>query len=331
VLQGRKRLATTLTGMLALGVLLVPAPSQAEPDIDDVRAKVDRLYHEGEVATERYHDAKLKLTDLRKDLAALKADEKAQASEVSRIQSMVDEAVASQYEGQALSATGELFLSDDPRQFLDELTTVDAYNGTQADVMAEYAIESEALEIRREAVAERAAELKRTEQVLAEEKAKADEKLAEAEEVLAELEAEERAELAAQASRGSSSRVPTNIDVPASGRASAAVEYALAQVGDAYVYGASGPSAFDCSGLTMMAWAQAGVGLPHSSGAQMGSGAPVSSGSLQPGDLVFYYSPVSHVGIYIGNGQIVHAANPSTGVQVAPVFSMPYSGAVRPG
>ena len=124
-------------------------------------------------------------------------------------------------------------------------------------------------------------------------------------------------------------RLPS--DVPVSGRAAAAVKYALAQVGDSYVYGAAGPSAFDCSGLTMMAWAQAGVGLPHSSSAQMGSGTPVSSSSLQPGDLVFYYSPVSHVGMYIGNGMIVHAANPSSGVTTAPVNSMPYSGAVRPG
>jgi cell wall-associated NlpC family hydrolase len=124
-------------------------------------------------------------------------------------------------------------------------------------------------------------------------------------------------------------RLPTN--VPVSGRAAAAVNYALAQVGDSYVYGAAGPNAFDCSGLTMMAWAQAGVGLPHSSSAQQGSGTPVSSSSLQPGDLVFYYSPVSHVAIYIGGGRIVHAANPSTGVAVAGVFSMPYSGAVRPG
>ena len=105
----------------------------------------------------------------------------------------------------------------------------------------------------------------------------------------------------------------------------------MGQVGDSYVYGAAGPDSFDCSGLTMMAWAQGGVSLPHSSGAQMSSGTPVSSSALQPGDLVFYYSPVSHVGIYVGNGQIVHAANPSTDVQMAPVFSMPVSGAVRPG
>ena len=121
-------------------------------------------------------------------------------------------------------------------------------------------------------------------------------------------------------------------DVPASGLARrAAVSYAMAQVGDAYVYGATGPSAFDCSGLTMMAWAQAGVALPHSSSAQYGSGPHIAASDLQPGDLVFYYSPISHVGMYIGNGMIVHAANPGTGVDGPRLNSMPYVGAVRPG
>ena len=120
-------------------------------------------------------------------------------------------------------------------------------------------------------------------------------------------------------------------EAPASGNAAAAVAYARAQVGKAYVYGAAGPSAFDCSGLTMMAWRQAGVSLPHSSGAQYSGGRKVSRSDLQPGDLVFYYQPISHVGIYVGNGQLVHAANPSTGVSVTSVDSMPYSGAVRPG
>jgi cell wall-associated NlpC family hydrolase len=119
--------------------------------------------------------------------------------------------------------------------------------------------------------------------------------------------------------------------VAASGNAGAAVGYAMAQVGDAYVYGASGPSAFDCSGLTSMAWAAAGVSLPHSSSAQYSSGPHVSASDLQPGDLVFYYSPISHVGMYIGNGMIVHAANPGSGVTTAPLNSMPYVGAVRPG
>ena len=89
--------------------------------------------------------------------------------------------------------------------------------------------------------------------------------------------------------------------------------FAMAQVGKAYVFGAAGPSAFDCSGLTMAAWAQAGVSLPHSSSAQYASGRHISESELQPGDLVFYYSPISHVGIYIGNGQIVNALNPGAG------------------
>jgi len=240
----------------------------------------------------------------------------------------VTENLAAQYEGQNISATGQLVLADDPDQFLSELTTLDTYNDVQADAVADFTREAQKLDARRSATQASAAELAKTERTLGKEKASVDAKLSEAKDLLGKLKAEERARMET-ASRSSQPRLPAN--VPVSGRAAAAVNYALAQVGDAYVYGAAGPSAFDCSGLTMMAWAQAGVGLPHSSSAQMGSGTPVSSSSLQPGDLVFYYSPVSHVGIYIGGGRIVHAANPSSGVQVAGVFSMPFSGAVRPG
>jgi cell wall-associated NlpC family hydrolase len=108
------------------------------------------------------------------------------------------------------------------------------------------------------------------------------------------------------------------------------VAYALAQVGDAYVWGAAGPSSWDCSGLTMRAYAQVGVWLPHSSSAQSRMGRPIAASALQPGDLVFYYSPIHHVGIYIGGGMIVNAENPSVGVTITGLYSMPYSGAVRP-
>ncbi|OMQ13893.1 hypothetical protein A7K94_0220440, partial [Modestobacter sp. VKM Ac-2676] len=87
----------------------------------------------------------------------------------------------------------------------------------------------------------------------------------------------------------------------------AAVDTALAQIGDPYVWGAGGPSAFDCSGLTQYAYAAAGIRLPHSSRVQATMGTAVSRAELQPGDLVFFYTPVSHVGMYIGNGKMVHA------------------------
>ncbi len=87
-----------------------------------------------------------------------------------------------------------------------------------------------------------------------------------------------------------------------------AVDTALAQQGDPYVWGGAGPDSFDCSGLVMYAYAAAGIALPHSSNMQSTIGAPVAYSDLQPGDLVFFYSPVSHVAMYIGNGQIVQAS-----------------------
>lgn len=116
-----------------------------------------------------------------------------------------------------------------------------------------------------------------------------------------------------------------------SSRSSTAVSFALSQVGKSYVMGATGPSAYDCSGLMLRAWEKAGVGLPRTSQAQFGAGTSVPTSQLQPGDLVFYYSGISHVGMYIGNGMIVHAANPRSGVKVAPVDQMPLMGARRVG
>ena len=116
-----------------------------------------------------------------------------------------------------------------------------------------------------------------------------------------------------------------------SSRASSAISAATSKVGSTYVWGTSGPSTFDCSGLTSYAYRQVGISLPRSSRAQFSMGTKVAKSDLQPGDLVFYYSPVSHVGIYIGNGKIVDAANPRSGVRITDVNSMPYSGARRVG
>lgn len=325
--NGRNRLITVLSGFALIAAMgfMPSSPAQAKPDIDDVQARVDRLYHEAEQASERYNDVKLELTDLQRDLGSLRSDQERQDARLETVRTQVQDSVVRQYEGQSLTAVGQVVVSEDPQAFLSQLSTMSAFNDMQSQLFDDYATELKALDIRSEATEKRAADVAELEKKLATEKATIDKKLGAAKSLLSDLKAEERESIL---SRGSL-RVPS--DVPASGRAAAAVQYALAQVGDAYVYGAAGPNAFDCSGLTMMAWAQAGVALPHSSSAQFGSGPHVASGDLQPGDLVFYYSPISHVGIYIGNGMIVHAANPSTGVVVSGVFSMPYSGAVRPG
>jgi cell wall-associated NlpC family hydrolase len=217
-------------------------------------------------------------------------------------------------------------LSDDPDTFIAQMTTLSQYNAQQAGIVNDLAVQVGRLEERQRTAQRELDTIARSRTELAREKYAIDKRMSEAKALLGRLKDERQ-----QRVSRSGSRLPVSSAAPASGRAAAAVSYAMAQVGDAYVFGAAGPSAFDCSGLTMMAWAQAGVALPHSSSGQMGYGTPVSLSALQPGDLIFYYSPVSHVGMYIGNGMIVNAENPSVGVRVAPMNSMPISGAVRPG
>jgi cell wall-associated NlpC family hydrolase len=327
VLNGRKRVTAAVAGLglaCALG-MTTATPADAKPDIKDVQAKVDKLYKDADQATENYNEARLRLDALKQELASLRADQHRQDAALSTIRQQLRDSMLQQFEGSNLSAVGQVFISDDPRAFLGQLSTISAFDSLQAGLYRDYSTQLDALRLRRKATEQRAADVAATEKKLAADKTAVESKLADAKELLGRLKEKERQAIL---SRGET-RVPS--DVPASGRAAAAVKYALAQVGDAYVWGAAGPSAFDCSGLTMMAWGTAGVGLPHSSRAQYSSGPHVSEGDLQPGDLVFFYTPISHVGMYIGNGMIVHAANPSAGVRVSPLHSMPYVGAVRPG
>lgn len=323
------RITAALVGAVMVGGLVViPAgTSSADPSISDVRKKVDALYHEAEQAQERYHDVTLELEAVNRDLRASAADQERQKAATEAVRAQVEDTVVAQYEGQTLSAVGQVIVSEDPKAFLNQLSTMTAFQAMQNSLYGDYATELKALRLRTNATDRRAQAVAELQAQLAAEKKQKDDALAKAKAILDKMEAAERERLLREAASGGID--PGNISV--SGRASAAVRFAMAQVGDAYVYGAAGPNAWDCSGLTMVAWAQAGVGLPHSSSAQFGSGVHIPASALQPGDLVFYYSPISHVGMYIGNGLIVHAAHPGAGVRVAGLYSMPFSGAVRPG
>ncbi len=327
---GQKRFLTALTGTCAaLTVTIVPLNAAfAKPDIKDVQARVDRLYAQAEQASERYNDARILRDDLTKQLEAVKADEAAQQQVVDRIEAAVDEAIAAQYEGHAISATSQMATTQDPAAFLTQLTTLSAYNDVQAETLSSYDRAQEALEIRHDAVAARTAELTEVSKRLETEKAQVEAKLAAAKKILASLEEEEMQRYLAAVAAGQVTDVP---HISAGGRAGLAIKYAMAQMGDPYVWGAAGPGSFDCSGLTMMAMRAAGISLPHSSRAQSGMGTRVSVGQLQPGDLVFYYSPVSHVGIYIGGGKIIHAPHSGANVEIASVNRMPITTARRFG
>jgi len=328
VTNGRKRAVGALATLCIAGLggaALTASPSTAAPSIGDVQARVDRLYHQAEKASERYNEARIELHAAQRRLNAVRSDLRGQRRAVDAVRKKVVATVVGQYQSQGgISSTSQVLLSSDPQTFIEQMTTMDEYNTRQAAIVHELSVQVKRLQHRQQTARQQRDSIDRTRTVLGHDKAEIDQRMSDAKALLGRLQDRQL-----PVSR-SGSRVPVSTTA-VSGRAAAAVSYALAQVGKAYVYGAAGPDAFDCSGLTMMAWAQAGVALPHSAAAQMGSGTPVSTSALQPGDLVFYYSPVSHVGIYIGNGMIVNAENPSVGVVEAPVNSMPISGAVRPG
>jgi peptidoglycan DL-endopeptidase CwlO len=123
----------------------------------------------------------------------------------------------------------------------------------------------------------------------------------------------------------------TRSSVTGSSKGAKALAYAKAQLGEPYARSGAGPSSWDCSGLTMMAWGSVGVSLPHSSRQQFGRGQSVAKSDLQLGDLVFFYSDIHHVGLYAGNGQVIHAPRPGKSVEYIKMSYMPYAGARRPG
>jgi peptidoglycan DL-endopeptidase CwlO len=329
VLNGRKSLVSALAAAAIVATVgVIPGGSaQAKPSIEDVQQRVDRLYRAAEQASERYNQVHVQLTHMRGDVKALRADQSRQEHRTETVRRAVADSIVSQYEGDSLSAVGQAVVSEDPTEFVSQLTTMSAFNSMQASQYSSFLTESKALQLRKEATSTQLEQVAALEKEAADSKAAISKNLDDAKSLLDQLKADARERLLA-ASR--SSDVST-ADVPVSGRAAAAVHFAMAQIGKPYVYGAAGPSSYDCSGLTMAAWGAAGVGLPHSSSAQYGSGTHISESQLQPGDLVFYYSPISHVGMYIGNGMIVNAENPSSGIRVTGLHTMPYVGAVRPG
>ena len=348
-----------------LAGLLLASPGAAEPGrgnqpltIHEAQQRISLLNHQAEIASEQLNAARVRLAAARERLATLQADLQYQRARVSALRADVVSSALADYQNAAgLSTTTSFLVADDPEDFLQSLATKTIAEQQQSGLLSQLSQQQRQLGIQKQQAQRELAAVADNKSALAAHNVQLRRKTEQAEAVLHELRAKQRQRLAriqarqaafaeAQASR-SAQRVNTG-GTSASGqgvgaqtgavsaasgssRASVAVSYALAQVGDPYVYGAAGPDAFDCSGLTMAAWAAAGVSIPHASSLQPGAGTPVSVSALLPGDLVFYYSPISHVGMYIGNGQVVHAPHTGAYVEVVPLTSMPVSMAVRIG
>jgi peptidoglycan DL-endopeptidase CwlO len=357
-LRPRSRTALTVCAAALLGLTMIPGSSVADPKptIQEVKRQVARLDHEAEQASERFNALREQVKQIRQHLSAVSADARRQASRVERLQSQVAKVAVERFQGSTLGSTASLLLAPNPDRFLSTLSTLESVDATQGQLLTDYLQQRHELAAQQAQVQEQLDAIAKAKKDMAEEKAAIHDKSEQAKDVLAQLEEKQRLALlaAAAASRADAVRPPLSTSTtdstattdpsspppttstptapPAtSDRARIAVDFALAQLGDPYVYGAAGPDAWDCSGLTMGAWGAAGVSLPHASSMQPSYGTPVSISDLQPGDLVFYYSPISHVAIYLGNGQIIHAPHTGDVVRIAPLDEMPIAMAVRPG
>jgi peptidoglycan DL-endopeptidase CwlO len=322
------------------------------------------LNHEAEIASEQMNTMRVRLGTARRQLRTIRADVARSRARLDVLRADVVGTAVTQYQrGASLSTTASFLVAKDPKQFLTRLASDAVEADQEAGLLTSLSTQQRRLGMQEQQARRQLEAIAADKAALAHHQDQLDGKTRRAEQVLAALRKKQQERLArrqarqdhravARASRDAervSTTPPTAQAAPSvtpppsrprpapaasaavSGRAQIAVSYALAQVGDPYVYGAAGPDSFDCSGLTMAAWAAAGVSIPHSASMQSAAGTPVSLSALMPGDLVFYYSPISHVAMYIGNGQVVHAPHTGSVVQVVPLNSMPIAMAVRIG
>ncbi|MFE9930069.1 NlpC/P60 family protein [Streptomyces sp. NPDC005533] len=307
-----------------------PTPSQ-------VKTEVDRLYEEAEAATEQYNGAKEKADEAERALTGLREETARKTDQLNTARSALGTLAASQYRSGSLGTAVQLALAADPQEYLSQASFITRAGDRNAAGITTVRRRLDEVGRLREQAAGQLADLRAKQDELSAHKAVIEDKLAAAKRLLAKLTAEERAAYEAQtpaaspAASSAATKSSTPPPPPADGsRAARAVAFAYGAIGKPYVWGATGPGSFDCSGLTQAAWRSAGVSLPRTTYTQINAGRRVSRDQLAPGDLVFFYSGVTHVGLYIGNGQMIHAPRPGSTVRLAPVDSMPWAGASRP-
>jgi cell wall-associated NlpC family hydrolase len=325
-----------LTATAAAAVALSSQAAQAapaQPTVKDAKAKVNALYEQAEQATEKYNGANEKLHTLQKDASSLQDQVARQQQHLNQLRDGLGAMAASQYRTGGIDPSLQLFLSSNPDSYLDQATTLDQLGSLQAGALQQLQDVKRTLDQQRAEASTKLAELQATRTELATRKNEAKDKLAEAQRILNTLTQQQRQQIAyddARAASRASQRVDLGDATAATQRAAAAFAAAKTRIGTPYVYGATGPSSFDCSGLTSWAYSQAGVSIPRTSQSQASAGTRIYSASqLGVGDLVIFYGDYHHVGLYAGNGMVLHAPKPGAYVRYESIGNMTFEFGVR--
>jgi peptidoglycan DL-endopeptidase CwlO len=335
---------------LGLAVALVAPnglPAAADPPLTvaEAKAQIEQLETDAAAIDQEYVGVKEQIDKGRAKLKLKQADVKAQTARVANLKFQVGQVALAQFQNRNLDTAAQLFVTPDTEGFLSQISTVEKVSENQNSALQDYQQQQAALaDLQLSAEADLAG-LSQQEKQLKTLRTASKKKIAESKAVLAKLSTEEQRRIADEerrardeaqqdaeqtdsASMGGAENVPI---ASGSGRGAKALAFARRQLGKPYRYAASGPDAYDCSGLTGAAWRSVGVSLPRTSQAQYRVGRSVARSDLQPGDLVFFYRNISHVGLYAGNNTILHAPRPGKSVEYTKMSYMPYVGARRPG
>jgi len=316
-------LGITSTALLFSNLIFISQPSQAAPNLADVRLKVRALQEDAASAGEAAQQAQVELNSLNRTLASVQKQAAAQAVTVSQFKASLGNIAREQYKSGGISQSMELLFSSDPSLYLAAAGSLEAVTRKQSLQLRQYSAAKQRLTATSLTVNDKVALAKAAQARYTAQQAAAQDKLAQAEKLLASLTKAERERLARlvndqeNADQAASNALVAKANL-GSGRGAIALRFSIKQIGDRYVFGAAGPTLWDCSGLTMRAFGAAGVSMPHSAAAQANYGKKVAFNKLQPGDLVFFgrHHYISHVGIYLGGGRMVNAPHPGARVKV---------------
>ncbi|MFJ2770143.1 NlpC/P60 family protein [Streptomyces sp. NPDC087300] len=322
--------AAAATAAAAFGAAPAGAAPQDKPS--DTRAQVDRLYEQAEQATESYNKADERADKLRAQVERTKDSVARGQERINTMRGALGSLAGAQYRSGGIDPSLALMLSSDPDGYLERAAALDRIGSRQAGELKDLQQAQRQLSQQRAEATRKLAELEKSRKAVARHKRTVEHKLAKARQLLNSMPSKERAEYD-RSSRSGEGRTElpdmAGAGAASSSRAAAALAAARSAVGRPYVWGANGPSGFDCSGLMQWSYGQAGVGLPRTSQAQRYAGRQVPLSQARPGDLVAYRDDASHIGMYMGNGQVVHAPYPGAAVRYDPVGMMPVSSVTR--
>ena len=335
--------ATSLSIALLESLLLgIQAPASHAEDLASIKAKVQYLQQVAASAGEQAQSAQVQFQQLSRKLASVQAQAANQQSAVNTLQRSIGAIAADLYKQGGFSQSMQLLFSSNPTLFLAAAGSLDSLSKGKAIALRKYSAAKQSLTATTFTVGDQITLAKAAQaRYVAKQKA-AQDQLAKAEAILAKLTKEERARVEALINgQENADQLASLADIKnakfGTGIGSVALKFAIKQLGDRYVFGAAGPTWWDCSGLTMRAFQSAGISLPHSAAAQMRFGKSIPRNRLQPGDLVFFAFSrsgyVDHVGIFLGGNQMVNAPHPGARVKVESFGSsfgyLKYAGARR--